>query len=38
VASLDHRLVPGDAVHLRVDASRMAGLAGRSEGAEPALD
>jgi len=38
VASLDLRLVPGDAVHLRVDASRMAGLAGRSEGAEPALD
>ena len=38
VASLDHRLVPGDAVHLRVDASRMAGLAVRSEGAEPALD
>jgi thiamine transport system ATP-binding protein len=38
VASLDLRLLPGDAVHLRVDASRMAGLAGRSEGAEPALD
>ena len=38
VASLDRRLAPGDGVHLRVDATRMAGLPGRSELAEAALD
>jgi thiamine transport system ATP-binding protein len=30
VASLDHRLAPGDRVRLRVDGTRTAALAGRS--------
>ena len=38
VASLDRRLAAGDGVHLRVDATRMAGLPGRSDLAEAALD
>ena len=38
VASLDRRLVPGDAVHLAVDASRMAALTGGSSAPSGALD
>ncbi|HEY2878109.1 ABC transporter ATP-binding protein [Nocardioides sp.] len=38
VASLDRRLAAGDRVHLRVDATRMAGLRGRSDLTEAALD
>jgi thiamine transport system ATP-binding protein len=38
VASLDRRSVPGDAVRLRVDATRMARLPGGSRTREPALD
>jgi thiamine transport system ATP-binding protein len=38
VASLDRRLVPGDGVRLRVDASRMAPLAGASGLSGRALD
>jgi thiamine transport system ATP-binding protein len=38
VASLDRRLVPGDAVHLAVDASRMAALPGGSSVPTRALD
>jgi thiamine transport system ATP-binding protein len=38
VASLDRRLAPGDGVRLRVDATRMAALPGRSEARDRALD
>jgi thiamine transport system ATP-binding protein len=38
VASLDRRLAPGDAVHLAVDASRMAALPGGSSVPTRALD
>ena len=38
VAPLDVRPAPGDAVRLRVDATRMAALAGREGLSEPALD
>jgi thiamine transport system ATP-binding protein len=38
VASLDRRPAPGDVVHLRVDATRMARLPGGSEARQPALD
>jgi thiamine transport system ATP-binding protein len=38
VAPLDQRLAPGDAVRLRVEATRMAPLAGRIEAPEGALD
>jgi thiamine transport system ATP-binding protein len=38
VASLDHRLAPGDDVGLAVEASRMAPLPGGSEAVSAALD
>ena len=38
VAPLDRRLVPGDTVRLRVDATRMAPLPGRNSAPERALD
>ncbi len=38
VASLDRRPAPGDDVRLRVDATRMARLPGRSASHQPALD
>jgi len=38
VAPLDRRLVPGDTVRLRVDATRMAPLPGRKRAPERALD
>jgi thiamine transport system ATP-binding protein len=38
VASLERRLAPGDRVALRVDASRMAALAGRPGAPSPLLD
>jgi thiamine transport system ATP-binding protein len=38
VASLDRRPAPGDDVHLRVDATRMARLPGGSASHRPALD